>query len=43
MLRLYSHYREGHLPMPGALMEQPNAFVEAVEIIRRAVADDSES
>lgn len=42
MLRLYSHYTEGHLPMPGSLLEQPNGFVEAVEIIRRAVADDRE-
>lgn len=42
MLRLYGHYDAGHLPFPGGILDQPAAFVEAVEIIRRAVQDDSE-
>ncbi len=39
-LRLYGHYRRGFLPLPGALFEQPHAYVEAMEIIGAHVNDD---
>jgi len=36
MVRLYGHYKQHFLPFAGGLMEQPVAYVEAMEIIEGA-------
>lgn len=33
MLRLHLHYRAGHLPLSGGVMDQPAGFLRAMEII----------
>lgn len=33
LLRLHKHYREGLLPLSGGLLEQPNYYLEAMEIL----------
>lgn len=33
-LRLYDHYENGVLPFSGGLLEQPNNYLEAMDIIR---------
>jgi hypothetical protein len=33
LLRLFKHYRHGLLPLNGGLMDQPAAYIEAMEII----------
>lgn len=32
-MRLYSHYKAGFLAFEGNLMEQPNTYLEAIELI----------
>jgi hypothetical protein len=32
-LRLHGHYRRQHLPLSGGMMEQPNKFIEAMELL----------
>ena len=32
-LRLYRHYKNGWLPYTGGLLDQPNIYLEAMEII----------
>lgn len=42
LLMLYSHYRRGLLPFPGALYDQPHAYLEAMELIETHInGDDS--
>lgn len=36
LMRLYEDYRAGHLPRTGGMLDQPAAFVRAVEILRNA-------
>lgn len=33
LLRLHKHYRYGLLPLGGGLLEQPNLYLEAMEIL----------
>lgn len=33
LLRMYAHYKNGLLPMGGGVLEQPNYFAEAMEIL----------
>lgn len=33
MLDMYGHYEKGYLPAGGGMLDQPNAFVEAMQII----------
>lgn len=33
LIRLFWHYKAGYLPRPGGLLDQPNAFIEAAELI----------
>lgn len=33
MRKLYRHYRNHILPFPGALLEQPNPYLECMEIL----------
>lgn len=33
LLRLYGHYKSGYLPFYGGVLDQPRAFVDAMEII----------
>jgi hypothetical protein len=33
LLRLHTHYREGVLPYKGGLLEQPNYYAEAMEVL----------
>ena len=32
-LRLHGHYRRQHLPFAGGMMQQPNKFIEAMELL----------
>ncbi|MDH5394533.1 MAG: hypothetical protein OEY11_15215 [Gammaproteobacteria bacterium] len=32
-IKLYQHYKNGVLPMPGSLLQQPNAYIEAMDIL----------
>lgn len=32
LIKLEKHYRDGHLPFQGGLLEQPNLFLEAMHI-----------
>lgn len=36
-LRLYRHYKNHLLPHAGGLLDQPNAYLEAMEVIDAAV------
>lgn len=36
-MRLYSHYKAGFLGFKGNLMEQPNTYLEAIELIGQAL------
>lgn len=38
MLKLYSHYKAGHLPFSGGILDQPAAFGDAMVIIESASA-----
>lgn len=38
MLRLFQHYRHQLLPSAGGLLDQPNNYIESMEIIGAAVA-----
>ena len=38
LLRLSAHYRNNYLPLAGGLLDQPAAFIEAMEIIEGARA-----
>lgn len=38
MLRLFQHYRQQLLPLAGGLLDQPNNYIEAMEIIGAAIA-----
>lgn len=38
LIRLYQHYKENKLPLAGGLLDQPNNYVEAMEIIAAALA-----
>lgn len=40
-LALHSHYRNGFLPFRGGLMEQPHAYIEAMQVIDSEVHSDS--
>jgi hypothetical protein len=33
MIDLYGNYKQGYLPKAGGLLDQPNAYVEAMDII----------
>lgn len=33
LLSLHEHYRHGRLPLGGGVLEQPNAFLEAMELL----------
>lgn len=33
LLRLYRHHKEGILPLAGGILQQPNYYVEAMEIL----------
>jgi len=33
LLRLYKHYKNNILPFAGGILDQPNVFQEAMEII----------
>lgn len=33
LLRLHAHYKQGLLPYDGGLLEQPNFYLEAMEIL----------
>lgn len=35
-LRLHTHYKEGYLPRAGGILDQPNKFMEAMEVLNRA-------
>lgn len=37
---LHTHYRNGFLPFRGGLMEQPNAYIEAMQIIDTEVRSE---
>ena len=39
-LRLFRHYERGFLPVAGGLLEQGNAFLQAMEIIGDVLAED---
>jgi hypothetical protein len=32
-LRLYQHYKNGILPFPGGLLEQPHVYLKAMELL----------
>lgn len=32
-IRLYRHYKNGLLPLAGGVLEQPNTYLQAMEII----------
>jgi len=32
-IKFHKHYKNGILVMPGSLLEQPNAYLEAMELI----------
>lgn len=32
LIKLEKHYRAGHLPFQGGLMEQPNLFLDAMQL-----------
>lgn len=38
MLAMYRHYKNGYLPFSGGIMDQPEAFAEAMAIIDSAVS-----
>lgn len=38
LLRLHSHYKQGLLPYAGGLLEQPNFYLEAMEILSARAA-----
>lgn len=33
LLRLHQHYRAGHLPLSGGVLDQPNAYLQAMELL----------
>lgn len=33
LLRYYDFYRAGHLPREGGMLNQPNKFIQAIEVI----------
>jgi hypothetical protein len=37
MLRLYQHYKLGYLPFSGGVLQQPNKFLEAMEVISATI------
>ena len=38
LLKMYRHYKNGVLAVAGGVLDQPNAYIEAVEIIDREVS-----
>jgi hypothetical protein len=42
LLRLYNHYTRQHLPVAGGWLDQPNVFVNAVEVIENHKALSAE-
>jgi len=40
LLRLHSHYRNSVLPFSGGLYDQPNYYLEAMEIIDSVIIHD---
>lgn len=39
LLRYFSHYRQGHYPVAGGLLDQSALFLQAVEIIEGEIAE----
>ncbi|HKQ24087.1 MAG TPA: hypothetical protein VJT81_06560 [Burkholderiales bacterium] len=39
LVRLYRHYKAGRYPFGGGLLEQPNAYIEAMEVIESVSAE----
>jgi len=39
MMRLYRHYKAGRYPFAGGLLEQPNFYIEAMEVIENVVTE----
>lgn len=37
MIRLFGHYKEGRLALPGSVLQQPAGYLEAMEIIGREI------
>jgi len=38
MLKLYGHYKKGLLPFRGGAMEQPNCYLDAMQVIETWLA-----
>lgn len=38
MMRLFHHYKAGYLPLAGGVLEQPNKYLEAMEVIGSTIA-----
>lgn len=42
LVRLHGHYAKGRVPFSGGVLEQPAAFVRAVEVIEDAIRQGDE-
>jgi len=40
LFRMYRHYRNGTLMKPGGILNQPNFYIEAMEIIDKSMNAD---
>lgn len=38
MMRLFHHYKAGYLLLAGGVMEQPNKYLEAMEVVGATIA-----
>ena len=43
MLQVYPHWQAGRLPMVGGFLDQPHAYMKAMELIDTVVAADREA
>ena len=41
LLRLYPHFERGVMPFAGGLLDQPNGFVQAMDVIRVGISNAS--
>lgn len=39
LMRMYGHYKNRLLPLAGGLLDQPNYYIEAMELIGSIVGD----
>jgi hypothetical protein len=43
LLRLHKHYKNGLLPLSGGVLDQPNIYLEAMELIDGVLSDGNAS